>query len=438
MAIDAMSSDALSEIFSDRSLLQAMLDVESALAKVEADLGIIPRRAADAIQRAACADPFDAAAIAKEARQSGTATIPLVKALTARVETVDAESARFVHWGATSQDVSDSALAIVLSRAKPPIAADHERLVKTLRELSDRHAGAAMLARTLLQPAPPITFGLKVAGWVAALERGWARADAAFDAARLVQCGGASGTLAAFGGEGIRVAHALADQLDLIAPDAPWHAHRDRIAAVVASLGIYTATLGKIARDMALLMQAEVGEVLEPGGGSSSMPQKRNPAACAVVLAAATRMPSLVAAFLSGMLQEHERAVGGWHAEWPTIAAAVQTAGAAVQSLANAAGGLIVDTDRMRSNIESTKGAVFAERAMIMLLASGAIGKDAAHALVTDALARSRTTGEGFREALSAIPDAARILSPDDLRTIDAPEAYLGSAEALRRRLLSK
>jgi 3-carboxy-cis,cis-muconate cycloisomerase len=276
--IDTLATtDALSEIFSDGALLQAMLDVESALAKVQSDLGIIPKRAAEAIQAAACHDVYDPAAIARDARDSGTATIPLVKALTARVHEADPESAGFVHWGATSQDVSDSALAIVLSRARTAMASDHDRLVRTLRDLSDRHAATVMLARTLLQPAPPITFGLKVAGWVAALERGWERVRDAFDGARVVQCGGASGTLAAFGSDGIRVAQALADELDLELPDGPWHSHRDRLAALVAALGIYTATLGKIARDISLLMQAEVAEASEPGGGSSAMPHKRIP-----------------------------------------------------------------------------------------------------------------------------------------------------------------
>ena len=187
-----------------------------------------------------------------------------------------------------------------------------------------------MLGRTLLQPAPPITFGLKVAGWVAALVRGWRRVDSSVDAAAVLQFGGASGTLAALGDRGPAVSRALADDLGLRNPEAPWHTDRDRLAALVSACGVYTATLGKIARDISLLMQDEVGEVAERGGGSSTMPHKRNPAGCAVVLAASTRLPGLVAAFLTGMVQEHERGVGGWHAEWPTLAATVQTTGSAL------------------------------------------------------------------------------------------------------------
>ena len=390
--IDSLATtDALAEVFSDRSILQAMLDFEAALARAEVTAGVIPARAAEAIAAAARAEQFDAEAIAREARASGTVSIPLVQALTARVQAADAASARFVHFGATSQDVADSAMILTLRRAHAILAADHRRLDSTLRELSDRHARTVMLGRTLLQPAPPITFGLKVAGWAGALGRAWRRVQAAMDDAAVLQFGGAAGTLAALGDRGQVVSSALAGELGLGAPDAPWHTHRDRLAALVTAVGIYTATLGKIARDITLLMQDEVGEAAEPGGGSSTMPHKRNPAACARVLAAATRLPGLVAAFLTGMVQEHERAVGGWHAEWPTIAAAVQTTGSALEAMAGLAGELTVDADRMRANIERTNGAIFAERAMMLL--TPALGKEPANRLVSDALAQSRETG---------------------------------------------
>ncbi len=434
--IDSLATtDALSEVFSDRSLLQSMLDFEAALARAEAKAGFIPERAARAIAAAASVEGIDAAQIAREARGSGTVSIPLVRTLSARVQAVDAGSAWFVHFGATSQDVADSAIALTIARARAILAADHVRLERTLRQLSDRHAGAVMLGRTLLQPAPPITFGLKAAGWVAALVRGWRRVDSAADEAAVLQFGGASGTLAALGEHGLAVSRALADDLGLRNPEAPWHTHRDRLAALVSACGIYTATLGKIARDISLLMQDEVGEVAERGGGSSTMPHKRNPSACAVALAASARLPGLVAAFLTGMVQEHERAVGGWHAEWPTIAAAVQTTGSALAAMADAAGELSVDPDRMRANIEKTNGAVFAERAMMLMTPS--MGKESAHKLVSDALARSRDTGKRFREALMEMPEVARAIPADVLTTIDVPEDYLGAAEILRTQLLN-
>jgi 3-carboxy-cis,cis-muconate cycloisomerase len=430
------TTDALAAVFSDESLLQAMLDVEVALARAEARVGVIPARAAESIRAAAAAGRFDAAAFAHEAREAGTVVIPLVNALSARVRDVDPESARFVHWGATSQDIIDSAMMLAVKRAAAIVAGDHQKLVRALHRLSDRHAATVMIGRTLLQPAVPITFGLKVAGWVAALARGWTRLDAALHDALVLQLGGAAGTLAALGDKGLAVAAALAEKLDLVNPGAPWHTHRDRLAAVVTSAGIYTGTLGKIARDIALLMQDEVGEVSEPGGGSSSMPHKRNPAGSAVVLAAATRMPGLVAAFLIGMVQEHERAVGGWQAEWPTIAAAVQCTGSAAAAMAGIAGSLDVRVDRMRENVERTKGAVFAER--VVALAAARAGKESAQALVSQALARSRESGRTLREVLASMPEAAAMLSADELAGIDVPERYLGAAEALRIRLLNQ
>jgi 3-carboxy-cis,cis-muconate cycloisomerase len=252
----------------------------------------------------------------------------------------------------------------------------------------------------------------------------------------VLQFGGASGTLASLDDRGLDVSRALADDLGLRNPEAPWHAHRDRLGSLVSACGLYTATLGKIARDISLLMQDEVGEAAERGGGSSTMPHKRNPAACAVALAASARLPGLVAAFLTGMVQEHERAVGGWHAEWPTIADAIQTTGSALSAMADAATGLSVDPDRMRVNIEGTNGAIFAERAMMLM--TGSMGRESARLLVTNALVQSRETGKTFRDTLLAIPEAVRSIPADALRTLDVPEEYLGAAETLRVQLLGQ
>ena len=434
--VDSLATtDALARVFGDESMVQAMLDFESALAEAQAKLGVIPRSAAEAIATSARAAHFDAARLAREAREHATVAIPLVRALRAHVRAIDADASRFVHWGATSQDVADSALILALRQARPILAADHRRLDAALTKLSAEHASTVMLARTLLQPASPTTFGLKAAHWVAALRRGWARVEREYEGAMLVQLGGAAGTLAAMGDHGLDVASAVAEELGLAAPTAPWHSDRDRLAALVAALGVYTGTLGKIARDVSLLMQDEVGEAAEPGGGSSTLPHKRNPAAAAITLAAATRMPSLVSAYLSGMVQEHDRAVGGWHAEWPTVAAVVQAAGAGLAALAAAIEGLTVDADRMRANIERTRGAVFAER-FVMLTASR-LGRDKAEALVRQALDTARARGQTFKQALADLPDAVAALSPQELQTIDDPNAYLGAAEALRQRLLS-
>lgn len=407
------TTDALSDVFSDTSVVQAMLDVEVALARVQARLGIIPSAAADAIAAAASADRFDARALACDARESGTLAIPLAAALTAQVRSVDPKGAGFVHWGATSQDIVDTAFVRLVARACEVLGSDHAALVASLRALSDRHANDAMLGRTLLQPAAPITFGLKAAGWCAGVSRSWARLDRARRESLVLQFGGAVGTLASLDDRGLAVAEALAAELELECPDASWHAYGDRLAALVSACGIYTGILGKIARDISLLMQPEIGEVAELGGGSSTLPQKRNPSGCAIVLAAATRMPGLVSAVLTGLVQEHERSAGAWHAQWPTVVDAIQATGSAVAAMRGVVAGLTVDTSRMRANIDATQGAVFAERDMMRLASS--VGRDVAHETVRRALAQAPASG----------------------RVADDPASYLGVAEALRRRLLA-
>jgi 3-carboxy-cis,cis-muconate cycloisomerase len=419
------TTEPLAAAFSDAALLAAMLRFEVALARAESALGLIPADAARAIATAADVDGFDPETIARDARGSGTLSIPFVEQLIARVRAIDPASERFVHRGATSQDVADTALVLCLSRARAILAADHARLSSALRRLSDAHAETVMLGRTLLQPAPPVTFGLKAAGWFAASARGWSRLAAAFDEACVLQFGGASGTLAALGDDGLRVSAALARELGVPEPDAPWHAHRDRLAGLITACGVYTGTLGKIARDVSLLMQFEIGEAAEPGGGSSTMPHKRNPAGCAIALAAATRVPGLVAAFLSGMPQEHDRGAGGWHAEAPTISAAVQATGAALAAMAGVMEQLHVDPDRMRANMTATRGAIFAERAMMLL--SPALGREAAGRAISAAL-----------DALAASDEVKRVLTADTIAGLDTPEMYLGSAENLRMRLLGE
>ena len=426
-------------IFADEPLLQAMLDFEAALARAEASVGVIPPSAAETIGNAARAGDFDAEQLAEQGLRAGTLAIPLVKALTNHVRAADPSSARFVHWGATSQDVSDTAMVLLLRRAWSLLEADHERFQKSLRRASDRHADTLMLGRTLLQPAPPITFGLKIAGWFGALRRGWTRLDAAFRDAMVVEFGGASGTLAALGDRAVPVAQELARELDLALPEAPWHTQRDRLAAVVCACGIYTGSVAKMAKDISLLMQGEVAEVFEPvddgRGGSSTMPHKRNPIACSLALAAAGRVPGLVANYLFGMAQEHERGVGGWHAESATIAQVVQNTGFAVASMAEVAAGLEVDAPRMRENIERTCGVIFAERAMILLGAS--LGRDAAHKLLEDAVKQSIQEKKRLTEIIATIPQVTSILSASQIQSLDDPKDYLGVAEVFRKQLLA-
>jgi 3-carboxy-cis,cis-muconate cycloisomerase len=425
------NTEQMAGLFSDSSVLRAMLQFEVALARAQARLGMIPQSAGETIARAAVVEHFDSEAIARDARYSATVAIPFVKALTARVNSLDQASAGFVHFGATSQDVVDTALILLLRDACEAVRFDYQRVQDQLRALSESHAGTVMLARTLLQPALPTTFGYKVAGWFGAVQRSWRRLAGSFDEALQLQFGGAAGTLASYGERGPALAAALAQELALGLPEAPWHTHRDRLAAVVTDCGIVVGTLGKVARDISLLMQYEVGEVWERGGGSSSMPNKHNPSGSVLVLAAATRVPGMVSSYLSGMVQEHERATGAWQSEWPTIVGVVEAAGSAMAALADVAEGLQVNTERMRANVASTHGSVFAEKAVMALTPK--VGRTAAHALVAEAL-KSPSLGEGLAQS----PQASAMLTPDQIKTIDIPEEYLGTAEMFRRRLLEK
>jgi 3-carboxy-cis,cis-muconate cycloisomerase len=424
--------------FSDASVLQAMLDFESALARAEARAGVIPAAAASAITEAAATAEFDTELLARQALRAGTLAIPLVRMLIARVHESDPSSSAYVHWGATSQDVTDTALVLLLKCCRGVLAADHTRLDQALLRLSETHANSVMLARTLLQPAPPTTFGLKAAGWLGSIRRSWLRLQQAFDDALILQFGGASGTLAAFGEQGIAVSALLAEELDL-AVAAPWQAHRDRLAFLAAACAIYTGSLGKMARDVALLSQSEVGEAAESGGegrgGSSTMPHKRNPIACSLALAAANRVPGHVAAFLAGMVQEQERAAGGWQAEWTTLTSILCATGLALASMAEAAEGLTVDTGRMRANLRATGGVIFSERALLLLAAH--TGRERAHRLVENAVAQASAAGPTLAQVLATMPEVTEFLTPAQLASLETPEDYLGSAQQFRRRLLA-
>jgi 3-carboxy-cis,cis-muconate cycloisomerase len=410
------------------------------LARAEAKCGVIPAEAARMITASAQPDHFDLSALADATFRAGTPAIPLAKALTDRVRKADANAARFVHWGATSQDVADSAMSLLLKRAAPLLDNDLLRLDKALTDLSEQHNDSVMVGRTLLQPAPPVTFGLKVAGWLAPVRRGRQRLKQGFRSATLLQLGGASGTLASLGDRGSDVVKALSAELGLKAPSAPWHAQRDQLATLVCACGVLTGTLGKMARDIALLMQDEVAEAAEPGGdgrgGSSTMPNKRNPIACSLTLAAAHRVPGLVASFLSAMVQEHERGVGGWQAEWPIVASVVQSTGVAIASMAEVAEGLTVDPQRMRDNISNTDGLIFAERAMMLLGAE--LGRDVAHKILQEAARKCAAEGRSLASVLLESPEVTAHLTAATLEQLEVPEQYLGSAETFRKALASE
>ena len=425
--------------FSSVARLQAMLHVEAALAEAEASLGVIPRSAAEAIRRAARAELYDAVVIESEARQAGNLAIPLVRHLTARVASADAVSARYVHWGATSQDIIDTALVLQLRESVPVIIGDLARAADAAAGHARRHATTPMAGRTWLQQATPITFGLKAAGWLDALDRVTPALRSALDAALVLQLGGASGTLAALGDQGPAVASAMGAELALAVAPIPWHAHRDRLAALACALGVATGTVGKIARDLALLAQTEVAEAHEPAGetgGSSSMPHKTNPVRAAIAIAAAVRAPGLVATMLSAMPQEHERGLGGWQAEWDTLPELVTIAGDAARAVAGALDTLVVDPVRMRTNLDITGGLVLAE-AVAMRLAA-AMGKPDAHAHIERAARRAMNEHRRFADVLAEDPALMAILDRSSIEQALSADDYLGSAATFVANVLAR
>jgi 3-carboxy-cis,cis-muconate cycloisomerase len=318
------------------------------------------------------------------------------------------------------------------------IESDLLRTETALHKLAEEHSDTVMLGRTVLQPAPPVTFGLKAAGWLSAIRRGRKRFAASLDEALQLQFGGASGTLAALGDKGAEVARRVSEELGLKCPDAPWHAQRDQLAAAICACGVLTGSLAKMARDVSLMMQGEVREIAEAGGsgrgGSSTMPQKQNPIGCAVVLAAATRVPGLVSAFLSGMVQEHERAVGGWQAEWSTISNVMQSTGVAAESAAEIAEGLTVDSARMRVNLDDTLGTVLAEKVMIFL--GRKIGRDKAHHLLEEATRKAMLEKQPLARVLAGMPEVTKHMDASALEKLAVPGDYLGSTEIFLRQQL--
>ena len=372
--------------------------------------------------------------------KAGNPAIPMVNSLTALVAGDDADAARYVHWGATSQDAMDTGLVLQLRQLADVLREDLERLSATLAGRAENHRATLLAGRTWLQHAAPVTLGAKMAGWLDALERHAVRLEEVRSRALVLQLGGAAGTLAALGGRGLEVAEALAAELGLGLPAIPWHAQRDRLAEVAVFLGLLIGTLGKIARDIALLMQTEVAEVFERAeegrGVSSSMPQKRNPVAAALVLAAAARAPGLVSTMLSAMVQEHERGLGGWHAEWETLPELASLAAGALRHMAETVEGLEIDAARMRANLDTTQGAILAEAAAMALAAR--IGRPQAHELVERASRRALEMGRKLQDVLGEDPAVSQHLSPRDLAAVFEPRHYLGQSVAFIDRVLAQ
>jgi 3-carboxy-cis,cis-muconate cycloisomerase len=432
--------EAIDRIFSDQAYIQSLLDFEAALAHAEAKAGVIPAADAPIIAAACRAEQFNVEELAVQAAISGNVAIPLVKKLTELVAKQSKDAARFVHWGATSQDVMDTGLVLQLRRALEVVDQDLARLISTLASLTEKYRATPLAAHTWMQQALPTTFGFIVAGWLDAILRHRSRLSDLRTRNLTLQFGGAVGTLAALSGGGPAVAKALAEDLRLPLPSIPWHTHRDRIAEIAAALGLSTGTLGKIARDISLHAQTEIAELAEPSGegrgGSSTMPQKRNPVTCATVLAAAQRVPGLVSTVISSMVQEQERGLGGWQAEWETLPEIVCLSGGALHHLSELLPGLHADEQRMRKNLDATHGLIFAEAVAMAL--GDRLGKMPAHMLVESACKKARAENRHLKEVLREDRGLQGYLTPADLEGLFDVRNYLGSAEEFVRWVLAE
>ena len=409
-----LSTPEMLAAFSAASVLQSMLDVEAALARAQAAQGVIPEAAAQVIVGCCKAELLDLEAIVNASGRAGSLAIPLIKHLTSAVAHVDASAASFVHWGGTSQDVIDTAMSMLSRRALALIDHDLRRLIDSLLTLAEQHADVPVLGRTLMQPAQVVSLGFKLLAWIAPLQRCRERLHEMSETALPLQLGGAVGTLAVMGNKGAAVAQHMAADLQLAWPAGAWHTQRDEAATLACQVGVLCGALGKVAKDISLMSQHEVGELNEPSqdgrGGSSAMPHKRNPVASMVALAAALRAPQRVAAVLAAMVQEHERALGSWQAELAETAGLFLSAHGAVQALADAAEmGLQVHPQRMRANIDSLRGLVFAEAAVQVFAAH--LGKPQAHALLEVLSAQAASSETHLRElCLASLQSDNRLL----------------------------
>ena len=425
------SQPQMSEIFSDHGRLQGMLDFEAALARAEASTGLIPAEVVEDIQASCNAELFDFAEMAIAIGNAGNSAIPLVKALGKKIAARNPAAERYVHMGATSQDVMDSGLVLQLRAAIVLLERDLAELAESLVRQAQRYAVTPLAGRTWLQQATPVTLGMKIAGWLGAITRHRQRLQELKPRLLSLQFGGASGTLAALGAQALPVAEALARELQLTLPEQPWHTQRDRLVEFASWLGLIAGSLGKMGRDISLLMQTEVGEVFEPAaagkGGSSTMPHKRNPVGAAVMISASVRAPGLVATMFAAMPQEHERSLGLWHAEWETLPELCCLVSGSLQQALQVIPALEVNAEQMLTNLDSTRGLVLAEAVSIAL--AQRIGRDAAHHLIEQSCRQAVQQGLHLREVLGADPQVSAELSAAELDHLLDPANYLGLAQ---------
>ena len=417
-------------VFDDAGILQAMLDFEKALAAAESKCNIFEPSIANTIAECCQISEFSISDLSESASRHGTIVVPLVQRLTELVAFKDQAASDWVHHGATSQDVIDTAMIIQIKKGLTVIEGDIGRLTSGLESLIIKYSNQIMIGRTLLQPSVPITFSEKVRGWQLALRRNWKRVEMNAAEALLLQFGGAAGNLSSLGRDGIEVRKKLSEILELGLSDDVWHTHRDRIVALCSAVSILVGGLGKIALDISLLLQAEVGEVAEKPdpnrGRSSAMPHKRNPVNCLVALTAAKRTPHLCATLLDAMPHEHERALGGWQVEWVTIPAIFEAAAGSLSAVADMCEGLEVNSERMRNNLDHLNGLFMSERVMVEL--SKKIGKPKAKKIIDEACDKASIQNMHLAEILRADSRFTEEISLEKLDKLMLLDKYLGTS----------
>ncbi len=430
------STPEMSAAFSPEAHVRGMLAFEAALARAEARAGVIPQEAASIIAAGCRVELFDVTALYREAALAGTPAIPLVRMLTAQLE---GDAQKFVHWGATSQDAIDTALMLAMRDSIDLLAAGLLDVCAACAALAEQHRHTLMVGRTLLQQALPITFGLKAARWLALTTRQVRALRERRERALVAQLGGAAGTLASLGDKGLRVVALLAEELGLAAPDLPWHTERDRVVEIAGSLGVMAGAMAKIAGDVVLLAQTEVGEASEgvaPGkGGSSAMPQKHNPVDATFAIASARLALGVVPVILVAMAQEHERAAGGWQAEWAAIPNLFRYTASAVERVRGTLADLQIDPARMRANLDLTEGLIMAE-SLTMALAPH-IGRPEAQRIVRATCDQAVQSGGDLHQAALADMQVRAVLSPEEIDQALDPGGYLGSTDAFIDRALA-
>jgi 3-carboxy-cis,cis-muconate cycloisomerase len=432
---NVFSSEAMRLVFSDEHRVQCYLDIEAALARVQAELGVIPQRAADEITAKCTLDSIDMAKLKSQTELIGYPVLPVVQQLVAACPDRLGE---YCHWGATTQDVTDTATIMQTREALSLVEQDLAAIAIALGDLARRYRDTPMAGRSNLQQAVPITFGYKVATWLSTIKRHQQRLAELRPRVLVGEFGGAAGTLASLGDIGLKVQEGLMVELALGQPEIAWHTARDRIAEVGCFLGLVTGTLGKIATDVKLLMQTEIGEVSEPyakdRGSSSTMPQKRNPISCNYIHACMAMVRQLVAALLDAMVEDHERSTGPWQIEWIAVPEIFLLSSGALQQARSLLTGLEVDTSRMGANLAITHGLICTEAVMMALAPQ--LGRQRAHNLVYDISRQTSVSGRPLLDLLMKNEEISSVFDSVALENLLDPAKYIGLCGEMVDRVL--